>query len=60
MVCCTFCLFVFIIVFFFFWLCWVFVAACQLSVVMVRGGCFLFGLHGFLIVVASCVAEHEL
>ena len=41
-----------------FWLCWVFVAACRLSLVVASGGYSLAGVHGFLVVVASLV-EHR-
>jgi len=43
--------------FFFFWLCWVFVAARRLSLVAAAGGYSLVVGHG-LIAVASLVAEH--
>ena len=43
-----------------FWLCWVFIAACELSVVAASGGYSLVGMHPLLIVVASLVAEHRL
>ena len=42
------------------WLCWVFIAACRLSLVVVSRGYSLVVVHGFLIVVASPVAEHRL
>ena len=37
----------------FFWLCWVFVTACGLSIVGVSGGYSLVAVHGLLIAVAS-------
>ena len=43
------------ILFTYFWLCWVFVAACGLSLVAASGG-----YSWLLIVVASVVAEHRL
>ena len=43
--------------FFFFWLCWVFVAARGLSLVGEQGLLFIV-VHGLLIVVASLVVEH--
>ena len=39
--------------FIYFWLCWVFVAMYGLSLVVVRGGCCIAAVHGFLIAVAS-------
>ena len=33
----------------YFWLCWVFIAACGLSLVAVSGGYFLMGCSGFLL-----------
>ena len=42
------------------WLCWVFIAVCRLSLVVVSPGYSLAVVHGFLIVVASPVAEHRL
>ena len=44
---------------FIFWLCWAFVAARRLSVVTASGATQV-AAHGFLIVVASLVAEHGL
>ena len=44
--------------FIYFWLCWVFVAAC--SLVAASGGHSSFAVRGLLIVVASLVAEHGL
>ena len=44
--------------FFFFWLCWVFIAAQGLSLVTASGGSSLVAVHRFLIVVASLAAEH--
>ena len=43
-----------------FWLPWIFVAARRLPLVAVSGGCSLAGVGGFLIAVASLVAEHDL
>ena len=45
--------------FIYFWLCWVFVAACGLSLVAARGG-YSVVVHRLLTAVASLVAEHEL
>ena len=42
-----------------FWLCWVFVAACRLSLVLESGAYSLVTIHGLLIAVASLV-EHRL
>ena len=44
---------------FFFWLCWVFVAARGLSLVAASGG-YSVVVHGLLIAVASLVVEHGL
>ena len=46
--------------FFFFWLCWVFVAVKGLSLVVVSRGYSLVAMLGFLIVVASLVVERGL
>ena len=46
--------------FFFFWLCWVFVAARGLSLVAPSGGLLFVVVHGFLITVASLAVEHGL
>ena len=46
--------------FFIFWLCWVFVAARGLSLVLVSGELLFVEVHGLLIAVASLVAEHGL
>ena len=43
-----------------YWLCWVFVAVCGLSLVAVSRGYSLVALWGLLIEVASLVAEHGL
>ena len=43
-----------------FWLCWVFVAVCGLSLVLASGAYSLVAVQGLLIVVASLVAEHGL
>ena len=51
--------FVFIL-FLYFWLCWVFVAECGLSLVVKSGGSSLVEVHGLLIVVASLVVEWRL
>ena len=45
--------------FFFFWLCWVFVSVCGLSLVVTNRGYSLIVVHGLLIVVASLVVEHR-
>ena len=44
----------------YFWLCWVFVAAQALSLVVASGGCSLAGVCWLLIAVASLVAERRL
>ena len=41
-----------------YWLHWVFVVACRLSLVASSRGCSLVSVHGFLIAVVSLVAEH--
>ena len=41
------------------WLCWAFLAARGLSLVVVSGG-YCLAVHGLLIAVASLVAEHRL
>ena len=43
-----------------FWLCWVFVAVCGLSLGLASGAYSLVAVQGLLIVVASLVAEHGL
>ena len=48
------------IICFYFWLCWVFVAACGLSLVAASVGYSLLPCVGFLIAVVSPVAEHGL
>ena len=45
---------------FFFWLHWIFIAAFRLSQVVGSRGCSLGVVHGFLIAVASLVAEYRL
>ena len=50
----------FFVYLFIFWLHWVFVAACGLSLVVASGGYSLVTGHGLLIAVASLVAEHGL
>ena len=52
-------LFILINLFIYFWLCWVFVAACGLSLVAASGG-YSVAVRGLLIAVASLVAEHRL
>ena len=44
----------------FFWLCWVFVVACGLSLVLATGGYFLVLAFRLLLVMASLVVEHRL
>ena len=44
----------------YFWLPWVFLAACGLSLVELSSGCSLVKLHRHLIEVASLAAEHRL
>ena len=51
-------LFIYFILFYF-WLPWVFIAACGLSLVAVSRG-YSVAVHGLLIAVASLVAEHGL
>ena len=46
--------------FIYFWLCWVFIAACGLSLVEVSRGCSLVAMSRLLPLVASLVAEHRL
>ena len=46
--------------FVYFWLLWVFVVACKLSVVVESGGYSLAVVHGLLIVVISLAVEHWL
>ena len=45
---------------FFFWLRWVFVATCRLSLVAASGGYSFVAARGLLIVVVSLVVEHGL
>ena len=45
---------------FIFWLCWILVAVCGLSLVAQSKGCSLVVVHGHLIAVASLVAQHRL
>ena len=47
-------------VFIYFWLCWVFIAACGLSPVAVSGGYSLVVVLGILIAVAALVVEQRL
>ena len=49
-----------IYLFIYFWLRWVFVAACRLSLVAASGGLLFVAVRGLLIEVASLVAEHGL
>ena len=53
-------IYLYIYLFIYFWLCWIFIVAHGLSLVVMSGGCSLVALHGLLIVVASLVAEHRL
>ena len=46
--------------FIYFWLCWVLVAACRLSLVVASGGYSLVAVFGPLFAVASLVIEHGL
>ena len=48
-----------IYLFVYFWLCWVFLAACGLSLVVASGG-YSVAVRGLLIAVVSLVAEHGL
>ena len=50
----------FLMYLFIFWLHWVFVAACGLSLVVASGGYSLVAVHGLIMAVASLVAEHRL
>ena len=43
--------------FIYFWLCWVFVAARELSLVAASGGLLFIAVHGLFIAVASLVAK---
>ena len=56
------CLFylIFIYAFIYFWLHWVFTAACRLSLAVASRGYSLVLVHGLLIAVAPLVAEHSL
>ena len=54
------CFYLFIYLFIYFWLRWVFVAACGLSLVAVSRGLLFVAVRGLLIVGASLVAEHGL
>ena len=49
----------FLIYFLYFWLCWVFIAACGLSLVVASGGYSLVGVHGFPMVVDFPVVVHR-
>ena len=49
-----------LLLFIYFWLHWVFVAACGLSSVAASGGLLFVAVHGLLIAVASLVVEHGL
>ena len=44
----------------YFWLCWVFMDAYGLSLVVVSGGHSLIAVHGVLVALVSFVAEHGL
>ena len=44
----------------YFWLCWVFVAVCGLSLVVASGGYSLVVVHRLLVAVASLVSEFRL
>ena len=46
--------------FFYFWLCWVFIATCGLSLAVAGRGCSLVVGCGPILVVASLVVEHRL
>ena len=46
--------------YYYFWLLWVFAAACRLSLVALSGGYSLVALCWLLILVASAVSEHEI
>ena len=54
------CLFIYILLFFFFWLHWIFVAVCGLFFSCEEQGLLFAAVHRLLIVVASLVAEHRL
>ena len=56
----SFSIYLFIYLFTYFWLPWVFVAVCGLSLVVESGGYSLVLAHGLHIVVASFVVEHGL
>ena len=51
---------IFKIYLFIYWLYWVFIAVCGLSLVVASGGYSFVVVHGLLISVASLVAEHGL
>ena len=48
------------IYYFYFWLCWVFITACRLSLAAANRGCSLVAVYGLLIAGASLVVEHRL
>ena len=50
----------FVYLFVYFWLCWVFITVCGLSLVVAGGGSSLVVVHGLLVAVASQVVEHGL
>ena len=47
-------------IYFYFWLCWVFLSACGLSLAAASGGSSLVVLHGLLIAVTSLAVKHGL
>ena len=51
--------YLFIYLFLYFWLCWVFVAVCRLSLIEVNGGYSLGVVCGLLLAVASLVAKQR-
>ena len=48
------------VLFIYFWLCWVFIAVCQLSLVAASRGLLLIAAHGLLIAVVSLIMAHGL
>ena len=48
----------FLTVFIYFWLCWILVAVCRLSLIVVSRGYSLIAVLGLLIAVASLISEH--
>ena len=51
-------LLLFLIVFIYFWPCWILVAVCRFSLIVVSRGYSLIAVLGLLIAVASLISEH--